>query len=147
MSKKNRSVQVAKQPANTNPAADVKQSGAFVTVKSKLPFGRSFATPDGKVHVINGMNQGLLVKTEGLLGMYATTQLPKDVWDYFAKVYANGACLKNKIIFADVKAENAAAQAKEIEKDVKTGMEQINPNDIPNIKTSENEKDGTGVVA
>jgi len=23
----------------------------------------------------------------------------------------------------------------------------VNPNDIPNIKTSENEKDGTGVVA
>ena len=40
-----------------------------------------------------------------------------------------------------------SSTTKEIEKDVKTGMEQINPNDIPNIKTSENEKDGTGVVA
>lgn len=147
MSKKNRSPQAAVQSANKTPATENIQSGVFVTVKSKLPFGRSFATPDGKVHVIKGMNQGILVKTEGLLGQYATTRLNKDAWDYFTKVYAEDDCLKNKVIFADVKAKNAAAQAKEIEKDVKTGMEQINPDNVPNIKTSDNEQDGTGVVA
>lgn len=42
MSKKNRSVQVAKQPANTNPAADVKQSGAFCYRKIKVAFWSKF---------------------------------------------------------------------------------------------------------
>lgn len=149
MSKKNKGVQAAKQPVNVQNVSAPEKSGNFVTVKSKLPYGLSFATPDGKVHKINGMNQGLVVKTEGLMGLYATTQLDADVWAYFTRAYAEQPYLKNKIIFADVKAENAEAKAKEIEKDesTKTGMEQIDPTTVPNIQKSEDGGTGAGVVA
>lgn len=149
MSKKNKGVQAAKQPVNVQNVSAPEKSGNFVTVKSKLPYGLSFATPDGKVHKINGMNQGLVVKTEGLMGLYATTQLDADVWAYFTRAYAEQPYLKNQIIFADVKAENAEAKAKEIEKDAstKTRMEQIDPNTVPNIKKSEDGGAGAGVVA
>ena len=69
MSKKNKSAQTAQSSAKNVTqvsAAARPQGGNFVTVMSKLPWGLTFATPDGKKHVINGMNQGLLVKTEGM---------------------------------------------------------------------------------
>ena len=149
MSKKNRGAQAANQPANVNNAPAPQKSGNFVTVKSKLPYGLSFAAPDGKVYKINGMNQGLVVKTEGLIGLYATTQLDADVWAYFTRAYAEQPYLKNKIIFADVSAQRAEAIAKEIEKDdsTNTGMEQIDPNTVPNIQKSEDGGSGAGVVA
>lgn len=149
MSKKNKSAQTAKQSVSVQNVPAPQKSGNFVTVKSKLPYGLSFATPDGKVHKINGMNQGLVVKTEGMTGLYATTQLDADVWAYFTRAYANQPYLKNQIIFADVKAENAAAKAKEIEKDAstKTGMEQIDPDTVPNIQKAEDGGTGMGVVA
>lgn len=149
MSKKNKSAQAAQQPVNTNNVPAPQKSGNFVTIKSKLPYGLSFATPDGKTHKINGMNQGLVVKTEGLMGLYATTQLDADVWAYFTRAYAEQPYLKNKVIFAEVTAERADAKAKEIEKDAstKTGMEQLDPNEVPNIKKSEDTPTGSGVVA
>lgn len=149
MSKKNKSAQAAKQPVNVNTVPAPQKSGNFVTVKSKLPYGLSFKTPDDKTHKINGMNQGLVVKTEGLMGLYATTQLDAGAWAYFTRAYAEQPYLKNRVIFAEVSAERAAAKAKEIEKDAstKTGMEQIDPNTVPNIKKSEDTPTGAGVVA
>ncbi len=149
MSKNNRGAQAASQSVNINNVPAPEKSGNFVTVKSKLPYGLSFATPDGKTHKINGMNQGLVVKTEGLMGLYATTQLDADVWAYFTRAYAEQPYLKNKVIFAEVTAERADAKAKEIEKDAstKTGMEQLDPNEVPNIKKSEDTPTGAGVVA
>lgn len=149
MSNKNKSVQTANKSAKNNTVPAPQKSGNFVTVKSKLPYGLSFAGPDGKVHRINGMNQAVVVKTEGLMGLYATTQLEADVWAYFATAYAQQPYLKNKIIFAEVTADRAAAKAKEIEKDAstQTGMEQINPDTVPNIQKSEDGGTGAGVVA
>lgn len=149
MSKKNKGAQAAVQTANVNNAPAPQKSGNFVTVKSKLPYGLSFVTPDGKVHKINGMNQGIVVKTEGMLGLYATTQLEADAWAYFTRAYAKQPYLLKKHIFADVSAPKAEAMAKEIEKDAstKTGMEQIDPNTVPNIKKSEDGGAGAGVVA
>lgn len=149
MSKKNKRAQANQQPVNTNNVPAPEKSGNFVTVKSKLPYGLSFATPDGKIHKINGMNQGLVVKTEGLMGLYATTQLDADVWAYFTRAYAEQPYLKNKVIFAEVTTDRADAKAKELEKDAstKTGMEQLNPNEVPNIKKSGDTPTGAGVVA
>lgn len=149
MSKKNKRAQATQQPVNTNNVPAPEKSGNFVTVKSKLPYGLSFATPDGKIHKINGMNQGLVVKTEGLMGLYATTQLDADVWAYFTRAYAEQPYLKNKVIFAEVTTDRADAKAKELEKDAstKTGMEQLNPNEVPNIKKSGDTPTGAGVVA
>lgn len=151
MSNKKKGTQVAAKLANnqlTNyPAPD--KSGNFVIVKSKLPYGLSFVTPDDKVHKINGMNQGLVVKSEGLSGLYATTRLDADAWDYFTRAYAKQPYLQKQHIFAEVKEKYADAKAREIEKDAstKTGLEQLNPNNIPNIKKAENTPNGAGVVA
>ncbi len=150
MSNKNKSTQAAIELANNQqthiPAPE--KSGNFVIVKSKLPYALSFVTPDDKVHKINGMNQGLVVKTEGLIGLYATTHLDAEAWEYFAKVFAKQPYLLKQHIFADVKAKAADAKAKEIEKDVstKTGLEQLDPNNIPNIKKAEDAPSGAGVV-
>lgn len=149
MSKKNRGAQAANQPVNVANIPVPEKSGDFVIVKSKLPYPLSFATPDGKVHKINGMNQGLVVKTEGLMGLYATTNLPKEAWAYFSKVYAEQPYLAKQHIFAEVTAERATAKAKEIEKDAstKTGLEQIDPSTVPNIQKSDDTPTGGGVVA
>lgn len=149
MSKKNKGAPTANQSVNVNNAPAPQKSGNFVTVKSKLPYALSFATPDGKVHKINGMNQGIVVKTEGMLGLYATTQLDADVWAYFTRAYAKQPYLLKKHIFADVSAQKAADMAKEIEKDAstKTGLEQIDPNTVPNIQKSEDGGQGAGVTA
>lgn len=150
MSKKNKSVQGAQNPAKKTvqiSAVAAKPGGNFVTVMSKLPTGLVFTTPDGKKHVINGMNQGLLVKTEGMLGSYAATRLDAEVWEYFAKDHAEQDYLKKKAIFAEAKESNAKAKAKELEKDVKTGMEQIDPKDVPGIETADNTKSSQGVTA
>lgn len=150
MSKKNKSVQGAQNPAKNTvqiSAVAAKPGGNFVTVMSKLPTGLVFTTPDGKKHVINGMNQGLLVKTEGMLGRYAATRLDAEVWEYFAKAHAEQDYLKKKAIFAEVRESDAKAKAKELEKDVKTGMEQIDPEDVPGIQTADNTKSSQGVTA
>lgn len=149
MSRKNKGAQVVNKPVNVNIVPALEKSGNFVTVKSKLPYGLSFSAPDGKIHTINGMNQGLVVKTEGLMGLYATTRLDSEAWTYFTRAYAEQPYLKNKIIFAEVTTDRAAAKAKEIEKDLSTatGMEQIDPDEVPNIKKSEDVPTGAGVVA
>jgi hypothetical protein len=150
MSKKKESAQTAQSSAKkvTQVSAAARpQGGNFVTVMSKLPWGLTFATPDGKKHVINGMNQGLLVKTEGMLGRYAATRLDAEVWEYFAKAHAEQDYLKKKAIFAEVRESDAKAKAKELEKDVKTGMEQIDPKDVPGIQTADNMKSSQGVTA
>ena len=118
----------------------------MITVKSKLPFGLSFKTPDGKTHIIKGMNQGVLVKGQGLLGKYETTRMEESVWNFFAKTYSNSKYLKNKIIFAETKSSVANQKAKELQDDMttKTGLEQADPNKVPKIKKSEKQQEGKG---
>ena len=118
----------------------------MVTVKSKLPFGLSFNTPDGKVWVIKGMNQAVLVKQEGMLGYYATSHLPEDVWAYFAKINSDKPYFKNKHIFAEVSAKRADAIAKELGNENKTKLEQIDPDEVPNIQTVKDAPKGNGVT-
>lgn len=134
---------------NQNPVNNVaalKKGGNFVTVMSKIPFGVKFNTPDGKVYEIQGMNQSKIVKSEGISGYYAVTRLPEDVWAYFAKTYNDKPFMKQKHIFANVSAKRAEAEAKELGDNNKTKLEQINPKEVPNIKTAEEKPQGVGVT-
>lgn len=80
------------------------------------------------------MNQGLLVKTEGMLGSYAATRLDAEVWEYFAKDHAEQDYLKKKAIFAEAKESNAKAKAKELEKTSKPAWSRLTPKTFRELK-------------
>lgn len=141
---------MAKNNKNQNtPKVTIAQEKSYnrVCVKSKLPFGLKFNTPDGKVWEIKGMNQSELVTTQGRLGVFATSFLPEEAWAYFAKINQDKPYLRNKHIFAEVSAKKATAMALEMGTENKTKLEQINPKEVPNIKTAEEKPNGAGVSA
>lgn len=131
----------------TVPTQNNNLSGDFITVKSKLPISLSHVLPNGKVIVIKGTNMGDIVKMGADANLYNTTLLSKDEWEHFVKVNHKQPYMVKRIIFADVKASNADAIAKELAKDssTKTGFEQQDPNAMPDIKSAESQDARSGV--
>lgn len=114
-------------------------SSNTISVLSKLPFDLSFINAKGEKKIIKGMKASSLVITKGAMGLYATTNLDRDDWEYFAKINKNAKILVNKIILANEDIKEARAEAKEHQKE-KTGLEQIDPKEVPNIQKSTSEE-------
>lgn len=95
---------------------------AFVTVACKLPHGLQ-CTVGNQTIVLRGANAPDAVVGFGL------THVPEDFWNEWSTQHRNYEPLKKGLIFAHAKTRNVRAEAEE-KKDLKTGLEQLNPNGI-----------------
>ncbi|HWH86167.1 MAG TPA: hypothetical protein VNV36_05245 [Pseudomonas sp.] len=99
-------------------------------IYSKLPRGVVFVV-GGRNITINGSN------TPGcLLPDHGVTSIPDDYWEELKKVYGKHKAIRDEHIFAAKDLDDAEAIAEEREEE-KTGLEQLNPNDLKDVKTSD----------
>lgn len=87
----------------------------------KLPAGLTISH-EGQSMTLAGANDSLLINGFGI-----TRDVPADLWDGFAKTFADQPLIKNGIVFAVTDESSAKDAAAEL-KDQKTGMEQVDPN-------------------
>lgn len=92
---------------------------ALVTVGCKLPNGLHLDL-DGRRATINGANSSRIV------GGYGLTEVDKDLWEAWAKAYAESPLIKNGLVFAQGSAASAEAKAKE-QAEIKSGLEPLVP--------------------
>lgn len=92
------------------------------------------AHPAGEPVHIHGPNApfGEAPKAEVVGGYALTHGVPKEFWDKWCEQNKGCAILKNELIFAYEKGEDAKAKAKE-NKAVRTGMEPVNPAEPPRL--------------
>ena len=114
-----------------------------VVVMSKLPFALKFENAKKEVKIIKGMNTANIVKT-GQKGLYATTIMDEEDWKFFVLINKDEKYLKNNLIFAEAKSNNAQAKAKDNKQSL-TGMEQVNPKKLKNISASTSDEANSGV--
>lgn len=86
----------------------------------KLPAGLTISH-EGQSMTLAGANDSLLINGFGI-----TRDVPADLWDGFAKLFADKPLIKNGIVFA-VADESSAKDASAERKDQKTGLEQVDP--------------------
>lgn len=105
----------------------------FVTVACKLPHGLiiEVGTPGQENYrrfELNGPYSGVRMgKPNSLIvGGYAFTQIPKDVWVEWAKNHKGAAYLKNRAVYVEGSVEGAQAAAL-TDSNLKTGFERLNP--------------------
>lgn len=87
-------------------------------VGCKLPSGL-IIRGSGKQHLLNGSRSSVII------GGYGTTEnVPADIWDDFAKDFADSALIRNGVVFAvgDMASVKDAANERST---VKTGIEQL----------------------
>jgi hypothetical protein len=99
-----------------------KDAPSFVTVACKLPHGLQMRLKD-KVITLRGANAPDAISGFGL------TIVPEDFWNEWSKQYRALEPLAKNLIFAYQKGGDARAAAKE-KADMKTGLEQLDPNSI-----------------
>lgn len=87
----------------------------------KLPAGLVISH-EGQSLKLAGTNDSALINGFGI-----TREVPADLWDGFAKTFADQPLIKNGIVFAVTDEKSAADASKERAKQ-KTGMEQLDPN-------------------
>lgn len=140
-------------------------SGGTVTVGCKLPNGyimrifdmvdmaepipgapaKTFkrAVPNEKQYTLRGNRVpfGMMPRYQIIGGYALTPGIPADVWDKWLSQNKDSDLVKNNLIFAHEKVENAAAQAKD-QATVRSGLEPINPDKPPvtGIKTADEMK-------
>lgn len=86
----------------------------------KLPAGLVISHEGQKVKLA-GTNDSMLINGFGI-----TREVPADLWEGFAKTFADQPLIKNGVVFA-VTDEKSAADASKERADQKTGMEQLDP--------------------
>lgn len=86
----------------------------------KLPAGLVISHEGQKVKLA-GTNDSLLINGFGI-----TRDVPAELWEGFAKTFADQPLLRNGVVFA-VADEESAKDASQERKDQKTGMEQLDP--------------------
>jgi len=86
----------------------------------KLPAGLVIRH-EGQKMKLAGTNDSLLINGFGI-----TREVPADLWDGFAKTFADQPLLRNGIVFA-VTDEKSASDASKERAEQKTGMEQLDP--------------------
>lgn len=96
------------------------KSGNYV-IGCKLPTGLTI-THEGQSITLAGSNDSLLINGFGI-----TRDVPADLWDGFAKTFAEQLLIKNGIVFA-VTDEKSAKDASAELQGQKTGLEQLDPN-------------------
>lgn len=104
-----------------------------------MPNGFIISIGDAKC-LIKGLNSKLEPDDDGkiakplIIGQYAQTNVPKDLWDSWSRVYRDHPILKNNLIFPERDYKSAKAKAKELQGETRTGLEGINQ-DRPPEKT------------
>lgn len=86
----------------------------------KLPSGLMISHEGQKVKLA-GTNDSMLINGFGI-----TREVPADLWEGFAKTFAEQPLIRNGIVFA-VTDENSAKDASQERAEQKTGMEQLDP--------------------
>ncbi|WP_171882409.1 hypothetical protein [Klebsiella quasipneumoniae] len=86
----------------------------------KLPSGLVISHEGQKVKLA-GTNDSMLINGFGI-----TREVPADLWEGFAKTFAEQPLIRNGIVFA-VTDENSAKDASQERAEQKTGMEQLDP--------------------
>ena len=104
------------------------QDDGLVNVACKIPNGIRFNTPYGE-YMLKGVRMSEIVKAGGYLpaGSYNITPIPAKAWEWIKEHYKDQPFLINKIIFAEREYNSAVAKAKDLDKDVESGFEQIDP--------------------
>lgn len=86
----------------------------------KLPSGLVISHEGQKVK-LSGTNDSMLINGFGI-----TREVPADLWEGFAKTFAEQPLIRNGIVFA-VTDESSAKDASQERAEQKTGMEQLDP--------------------
>lgn len=86
----------------------------------KLPSGLVISH-EGQKLKLAGTNDSLLINGFGI-----TRDVPAELWEGFAKTFADQPLLRNGVVFA-VTDEASAKDASQERKDQKTGLEQLDP--------------------
>lgn len=86
----------------------------------KLPAGLVISHEGQRVRLA-GANDSLLINGFGI-----TRDVPADLWEGFAKTFADQPMIRNGVVFA-VTDEASAKDASQERSDQKTGMEQLDP--------------------
>lgn len=86
----------------------------------KLPAGLVISH-EGQKFKLTGANDSMLINGFGI-----TRDVPADLWEGFAKTFAEQPLLRNGIVFA-VADEASAKDASQEREGQKTGMEQLDP--------------------
>lgn len=106
---------------------------SLVTVGCKLPNGLHLDHA-GKRFTLRGANASELIGGHGL------TQIPADFWEAWATAHADFEPLKQGLIFAEAKANDAKAAAEDNSEN-KSGFEGIDPkNPGAGLKPADEEK-------
>ena len=127
MARKTNKKTPAAQPApqTVQPSAG---AGRTVVVALNRVQGIDYPMPDGRVVSIAGSNAGLRGQMTGILpiGEFGLTEIAESDWLYIAKTWGEWKLFKNGLIFAQTKAEDAKAEAKE-KAGLRHGFEPIDP--------------------
>ena len=86
----------------------------------KLPAGLVISHEGQKVKLA-GTNDSILINGFGI-----TRDVPSDLWEGFAKIFADQPLIRNGVVFA-VTDEKSAGDASKEREGQKTGMEQLDP--------------------
>lgn len=86
----------------------------------KLPAGLVISHEGQRVK-LSGTNDSLLINGFGI-----TRDVPAELWDWFAKTFADQPMIRNGVVFA-VTDEASAKDASQERSSQKTGMEQLDP--------------------
>lgn len=124
----NLNIRTAEDVLKEEKAMKATQNDGLVYVACKLPNGIRFETSYGEV-ILKGVKMSELVKAGGFLpsGSYFITPVDRKAWNEIMKKYGDQPFIKNKIIFAKEDYGHAQGMAKEIDAEVVTGYEQVNP--------------------
>ena len=111
-------------PQKVQPSA----GGRTVVVALNRVQGIDYPMPDGRVVSIAGNAVSLRGQEMGVLpmGAYGLTEIREADWLYIEKMWGQTPLFKNGLIFAQTKAENAKAEAKE-RAELRHGFEPIDP--------------------
>ena len=112
-------------PQTVQPSAG---AGRTVVVALNRVQGIDYPMPDGRVVSIAGNAVGLRGQEMGVLpmGAYGLTEIREDDWLYIEKTWGEWKLFKSGLIFAQTKAEDARAEAKE-KAELRHGFEPIDP--------------------
>ena len=95
------------------------------TMDTTVPF------PSARITIKGAVNDRDYHKKDNVLfGMAGKTQVPADFWEAWLKQNENNPLVKGNVVFAEVTEDRAEAKKAELSKE-KTGMEGVNPDEVP----------------
>lgn len=111
-------------------------SGRKVTVFSKYEQALKYETPYGPIVLACKTHKGALV-----VNGFAVTSIPIEAWNYLAEVYGKSNMFRNHFVYVADSVEAGTDHAKEL-RDIKTGLEPLDPKEKHNVLPSGQSDDG-----